>query len=208
VHTDSSLLVALLSGIAAGWVRGLVARLRAQSHELVRERDTLCEQRRACAYGDRAVRNEYAGRADHCAADVSIAKTTTLRYMLAPQLPLIAVDATQIRQVIMNLVLNAAEAAGSTTSIIVITTGVLYVDRSYLARTWLAPELPEGQYVFLEIIDDGPGMTAETLAKIFDPFAQLSSEDISADHASKNTRSGACTGGMIRAESAAASAAV
>jgi PAS domain S-box-containing protein len=102
--------------------------------------------------------------------DVSIAKTTTLQYMLAPQLPPIAVDATQIRQVIMNLVLNAAEAVGATTSTIVVATGVLHVDRSYLARTWLAPELPEGEYVFLEIVDDGPGMSAETLAKIFDPF--------------------------------------
>ena len=102
--------------------------------------------------------------------DVSIAKTTMLRYMLAQQLPLIAGDASQIRQVIMNLVLNAAEAVGSDTSTIVIATGILHVDRSYLARTWLAPELPEGPYVFLEVADDGPGMHAETLAKIFDPF--------------------------------------
>ncbi len=102
--------------------------------------------------------------------DVSIAKTTTLRYMLAPQLPPITGDATQIRQVIMNLVLNAAEAVGAASSSIVIATGVLHADRSYLARTWLAPELPEGEYVFLEVVDDGPGMSAETLAKIFDPF--------------------------------------
>jgi PAS domain S-box-containing protein len=102
--------------------------------------------------------------------DVSIAKTTTLRYMLAPQLPPITGDATQIRQVIMNLVLNAAEAVGAATSTIVVATGVLYVDRSYLSGTWLAPELPEGSYVFLEVVDDGSGMSPETLAKIFDPF--------------------------------------
>jgi PAS domain S-box-containing protein len=102
--------------------------------------------------------------------DVSIAKTTTLRYMLAPQLPPIAGDATQIRQVIMNLVLNAAEAVGAARSLIVIASGVRHADRLYLASTWLAPELPEGEYVFLEVTDDGPGMSAETLAKIFDPF--------------------------------------
>jgi PAS domain S-box-containing protein len=102
--------------------------------------------------------------------EVSIAKTTMLRYMLAPQLPSIAGDATQIRQVIMNLVLNAAEAVGAAPSTIVIATGALHVDQSYLARTWLAPELPEGEYVFLEVVDTGPGMSTETLAKIFDPF--------------------------------------
>jgi PAS domain S-box-containing protein len=102
--------------------------------------------------------------------DVSIAKTTMLRYMLAPELPPIAGDAPQIRQVIMNLVLNAAEAVGTATSVIVIATGVRYADRLYFAGTWLAPELPEGEYVFLEVVDDGPGMSAETLAKIFDPF--------------------------------------
>jgi PAS domain S-box-containing protein len=102
--------------------------------------------------------------------EVSIAKTTTLRYMLDPQLPLIVGDATQIRQVIMNLVINAAEAVGTATSTIVIASGVRHIDRLYLASTWLAPELPEGDYVFLEVIDDGPGMSADTLAKIFDPF--------------------------------------
>jgi two-component system, cell cycle sensor histidine kinase and response regulator CckA len=102
--------------------------------------------------------------------DVSISKATTLRYMLAPQLPLIAGDATQIRQVIMNLVLNAAEAVGAATSTIVVVTGMRHADQLYLASTWLAPELPEGEYVFLEVIDDGSGMSAETLAKIFDPF--------------------------------------
>jgi two-component system cell cycle sensor histidine kinase/response regulator CckA len=101
---------------------------------------------------------------------VSIAKTTTLRYMLAQRLPLIAGDATQIRQVIMNLVINAAEAVGTATSTIVVASGVRQVDRLYLASTWLAPDLPEGDYVFLEVIDDGPGMSAETQTKIFDPF--------------------------------------
>jgi PAS domain S-box-containing protein len=102
--------------------------------------------------------------------DVSIPKTTTLRYLLAAQLPLIAGDATQIRQVIMNLVINAAEAVGAAPSTIAIATGVRHVDRRYFASTRLAPDLPAGEYVFLEVVDNGSGMSAETLAKIFDPF--------------------------------------
>jgi PAS domain S-box-containing protein len=102
--------------------------------------------------------------------DVSIAKTTRLSYALAPQLPPIAGDAAQIRQVIMNLVINAAEAIGAAEGAITITTGVRHVDQSFLAQTWLAPEPPEGEYVALEVVDDGDGMSAETLEKIFDPF--------------------------------------
>jgi PAS domain S-box-containing protein len=102
--------------------------------------------------------------------DVSMPKTATLLFRLAAQLPLIAGDATQIRQVIMNLVINAAEAVGAATSTIAITTGVRHVDRSFFAEAWLAPELPTGDYVFLEVADQGSGMSAETLAKIFDPF--------------------------------------
>jgi len=44
------------------------------------------------------------------------------------------------------------------------------VDRAYLDDTVLAPELPEGDYVHLEVTDNGGGMTPDTLAKIFDPF--------------------------------------
>jgi PAS domain S-box-containing protein len=45
--------------------------------------------------------------------DASIPKTVTLRYALAGDLPRIEVDATQIRQVVMNLVTNAADARGA-----------------------------------------------------------------------------------------------
>ncbi len=44
------------------------------------------------------------------------------------------------------------------------------VDRAYLTTTYLAPELPEGEYVFLEISDNGCGMTSEVKARILDPF--------------------------------------
>ncbi len=101
---------------------------------------------------------------------VSISRKTAFHSRLAPELPPIAADATQIHQVIMNLVLNAAEAIGEQAGDITLRTGMLRVDRGYLRQTYLAPDLPEGEYVFLEVGDSGCGMTAETQAKIFDPF--------------------------------------
>ncbi len=100
----------------------------------------------------------------------SISKNVALRYYLAPDLPTIEADATQIWQIVMNLVVNAAEAIGTQQGIIAITTGVQWADRAYLAEVYLATDLPEGRYVFVEVSDTGHGMDAATRAKIFEPF--------------------------------------
>jgi PAS domain S-box-containing protein len=101
---------------------------------------------------------------------ISISKQAVLRFNLQPNLPAVEVDATQIRQVIMNLVINASEAIGQKSGVISLTTGLTRVDRAYLGGTILAPELPVGTYVSLEISDTGCGMSAETQSKIFEPF--------------------------------------
>ncbi len=101
---------------------------------------------------------------------VSISKKAVLRFRLEKGIPPIEVDATQIRQVIMNLVINASEAIGETSGVISISTGLTRVNRDYLRGTLLDPEIPEGDYVFLEVSDSGCGMNAETQARIFDPF--------------------------------------
>ena len=101
---------------------------------------------------------------------ISISKKAVLRFRLEKDLPSVEVDATQIRQIIMNLVINASEAIGDKSGVICISTGLTRVDRGYLAGTFLDPSLPEGEYVFIEVSDNGSGMSAETQAKIFDPF--------------------------------------
>ena len=101
---------------------------------------------------------------------VSISKHAALRFNFAPQLPSIEADATQIRQVVMNLVINASEAIGGRSGVISLNTGVTRIDRAYLAGAVAAPEITEGDYVALEVSDNGCGMEPETLAKIFDPF--------------------------------------
>ncbi|MCX7016947.1 MAG: PAS domain S-box protein, partial [Candidatus Sumerlaeota bacterium] len=69
--------------------------------------------------------------------EVSISKKAVLRYEFAPDLPPIEADATQIRQVIMNLVVNASEAIGEKSGVIAICSGAMECDRPYLSETWL-----------------------------------------------------------------------
>ena len=107
--------------------------------------------------------------------EVSISKKATLRYHLAPGLPSVEADPTQLRQVLMNLITNASEALGDQSGVIAIATGVVQCTRDDLAAAHPAAvhpdeDLPDGQYVLLEVADTGCGMDNETLARIFDPF--------------------------------------
>jgi CheY-like chemotaxis protein len=89
----------------------------------------------------------------------------------APQgLPAVVADAAQIRQVVTNLALNAAEAIGSRAGSITISAGVQQVDQAYLAATHHAQELTQGSYVYLKVADTGSGMDEATQARMFEPF--------------------------------------
>jgi CheY-like chemotaxis protein len=79
-------------------------------------------------------------------------------------------DATQIRQVVINLVLNAADATRERGGKIVIRTGVMMADREILANCAAGAGLAQGEYAFLEVCDDGVGMTPDVRERIFDPF--------------------------------------
>jgi len=101
---------------------------------------------------------------------VSIGKRIALRLDLATDLPFVQADATQLRQVIMNLVVNASDAIGANDGAITVRTGSFTADTEALRDQYLAPELTPGEYVLLEVEDSGMGMNEETLARIFDPF--------------------------------------
>ena len=102
---------------------------------------------------------------------VSTSKKATLTRTFAADLPSVMADATQIRQVVMNLITNASEAIADREGTITLRTGTLSCDRDYFADAIGDSEryIP-GPHVFLEVSDTGIGMDAETLGRIFDPF--------------------------------------
>lgn len=100
----------------------------------------------------------------------SLGRHAVLEFQLAKGLPSISADATQMRQIIMNLVINASDALGEKPGVITLTTGVIDADAAYLATTAMSPDVPPGRFVFLEIADTGEGMSAEVMTKIFNPF--------------------------------------
>lgn len=100
----------------------------------------------------------------------SITKNVSPVYRLTDRDPLVEGDAAQLRQVLLNLAINAAEAIGDRTGEVIISTDVRFVDRAFLATTIGTPDLPEGEYAVLSVRDNGCGMDAKTLARIFDPF--------------------------------------
>jgi PAS domain S-box-containing protein len=102
--------------------------------------------------------------------EVSISKKAVLRLNTHQHLPLVEADATQLRQIIMNLVINSSEAIGDRSGVIAITTGCMDCDRSYLKDVWLDENLQGGLYVYLEVADTGCGMDKETISRLFDPF--------------------------------------
>ena len=99
-----------------------------------------------------------------------ISKKAVLRLNLAPALPPIKADASQLRQIVMNLVTNASDALGEQNGFIQITTGTVTVASGRVPRIEPGSMLPPGEYVYLEVADTGCGMDANTKARIFDPF--------------------------------------
>ena len=89
---------------------------------------------------------------------------------LAARLPLVAGDASQLRQVIMNLIVNAADAIGDQVGSIAVRTSSRFVERASLEGSIGGAGLAEGDYVVVEVADSGCGMDAATAARIFDPF--------------------------------------
>ncbi|MFO1372187.1 MAG: ATP-binding protein [Candidatus Competibacteraceae bacterium] len=100
----------------------------------------------------------------------SISKKAILNLNLKDPLPPLRGDPSQIRQVIMNLVINASEAIGEHNGVITISTGVMECSHEYLCEAYLDESLAEGFYVWLEISDTGCGMDQETQRRIFEPF--------------------------------------
>ena len=85
--------------------------------------------------------------------EAAVPKKISVNWQLAPHLPEIEADSNQLQQIILNFVSNAAEAIGDGAGCITISTGLN-------ADAW----------PYLEVVDTGCGMDADTKSRIFDPF--------------------------------------
>ena len=101
---------------------------------------------------------------------VSMGRAVRVTYDLPPDLPPIEADPTQVRQVVMNLVINAAESLGERGGTIAVRTGVVDLGPSELKETHHAPDATPGPHLCLEVADSGCGIDPATMARIFDPF--------------------------------------
>lgn len=95
-----------------------------------------------------------------------ISKQARLELDLSDNMPLVDVDAAQVRQVVMNLIANASDALGENAGTVCIRTRP--GDRPFPGPPH--GEIPAGSHIILEIADTGCGMSPEIVGKIFDPF--------------------------------------
>jgi two-component system, cell cycle sensor histidine kinase and response regulator CckA len=93
-----------------------------------------------------------------------------LQQSLDGEVPTLLADVSQLRQVVMNLVSNGAEALGSGGGLVSLSTGIMRCDPEFLAHAALGGEATPGRFVFVEVADDGCGMDPETASRMFEPF--------------------------------------
>ena len=98
------------------------------------------------------------------------ARHCTLTYNSPGPLPLVETDPTQIRQVVLNLIVNAAEAVDDSDGVITVETGEETLDRPMLEKVTFGADVTPGRYVFIDVVDNGSGMNEHTMARMFDPF--------------------------------------
>ncbi|NLI79090.1 MAG: response regulator [Candidatus Riflebacteria bacterium] len=102
--------------------------------------------------------------------EVSMSRKHRLEVVTGHGLSPVEADPTQIRQVVMNLIINASEAIGDRPGTIQVSLGQRTCRSEDLAAGEIHDPLPAGEYAFLEVADPGAGIPPEILPRIFEPF--------------------------------------
>ncbi len=97
---------------------------------------------------------------------VAIPVGVELLVSCAADVPVVAVDPTQVHQVLINLCTNAWQALEGRSGCVAIELRGVVVEEPKASRVGLQP----GRYARLSVRDTGKGMSAATLARMFEPF--------------------------------------
>lgn len=106
----------------------------------------------------------------HQFIEISISNKCIFKYEIEENLPVIQGDAGQIRQVIINLIMNASEAIENNSGTITLKAGKILCNETYLCKNYPEEHLLPGTYMYLDVSDTGCGIPEEIQSKIFDPF--------------------------------------
>ncbi|MCX6545906.1 MAG: PAS domain S-box protein [Acidobacteria bacterium] len=100
----------------------------------------------------------------------TISSKAQLDLQLNRDLPAIHADPSQIRQIVLSLIVNASEAMSETPGVITVSTRMCRCTAADLQTAVVHDDRPPGTYAELTVKDTGCGMDAETQSRIFDPF--------------------------------------
>ncbi len=96
-----------------------------------------------------------------------IGENIELLWQPAARLKPVLIDPVQIDQILANLCVNARDAIGHNAGKITIKTSMIDIDETYCSiNAWVKL----GQYIILEVTDNGCGMDNATLSNLFEPF--------------------------------------
>ncbi len=97
-------------------------------------------------------------------------KGVKVEYRLDDDMPLICGDRHQLQQLLRSLVENASEAITSRVGTITVSTGMMLCDSETVDTLVLQEKIPAGRYAYLEVADDGVGISRDVRSRMFDPF--------------------------------------
>jgi len=100
----------------------------------------------------------------------AIPKSITIELDLASGGTEITGDPAQIQQIVMNLIINSADAIGTSNGTIGVALAAMDNRPIQPEIDFFGNEIPAGRYTRLEVSDSGCGMDNETQRRIFEPF--------------------------------------
>ena len=117
-----------------------------------------------------AIDLSYAVKNAHQLLELTKHDNVKIEYNLADELPTTLADHAQLQQIVINLVLNAVEALGDKKGTVYLSTKLTALTDNHIRQLIRGRDLSPGDYLTLEIEDNGIGMEEEIVERMFDPF--------------------------------------